>query len=66
MAGVSHPHAAGTAAMGKVVDTRLRVYGIAGLRIADASVLPVAIRGHPQATLYGLAEQAAAMILQDM
>ena len=66
MAGVSHAHAAGTAAMGKVVDTRLRVQGIAGLRIADASVLPVAIGGHPQATLYGLAEQAAAMILQDM
>ncbi|KAL8654623.1 MAG: hypothetical protein Q9226_003358 [Calogaya cf. arnoldii] len=65
MAGVSHAHAAGTAAMGKVVDTRLRVYGIAGLRVADASVLPVAIGGHPQATLYGLAEQAADMILQD-
>ncbi|KAI4263966.1 MAG: hypothetical protein L6R42_000909 [Xanthoria sp. 1 TBL-2021] len=64
-AGVSHAHAAGTAAMGKVVDTRLRVHGIAGLRIADASILPIAIGGHPQATLYGLAEQAAEMILQD-
>ncbi|KAL8938125.1 MAG: hypothetical protein Q9211_003355 [Gyalolechia sp. 1 TL-2023] len=63
-AGVSHAHAAGTAAMGKVVDTRLRVYGVTGLRIADASVLPVAIGGHPQATLYGLAEQAADLILQ--
>ncbi|KAL8665434.1 MAG: hypothetical protein Q9168_007706 [Polycauliona sp. 1 TL-2023] len=65
MAGVSHAHAAGTAAMGKVVDSRLCVYGIAGLRVADASVFPVAIGGHPQATLYGLAEQAADMILQD-
>ncbi|KAI4265520.1 MAG: hypothetical protein L6R38_009360 [Xanthoria sp. 2 TBL-2021] len=65
MAGVSHAHAAGTAAMGKVVDTRLRVHSIAGLRIVDASILPVAIGGHPQATLYGLAEQAAEMILQD-
>ena len=55
-AGMSHAHAAGTAAMGKVVDSRLRVYNIAGLRVADASVLPLAIGGHPQATLYGLAE----------
>ena len=45
MTGVSHAHAAGTAAMGKVVDACLRVHGIAGLRIADASILPVAIGG---------------------
>ncbi|KAI4258139.1 MAG: hypothetical protein L6R35_007478, partial [Caloplaca aegaea] len=64
-AGLSHAHAAGTASMGKVVDTKLRVYGVAGLRVADASVLPVAIGGHPQATLYGLAEQAAELILHD-
>ena len=64
MAGVSHAHSAGTAAMGKVVDTQLRVKGVRGLRVADASVFPVAIGGHPQATLYGVAEQAAEMILQ--
>ncbi|KAI4141971.1 MAG: hypothetical protein L6R39_005125 [Caloplaca ligustica] len=63
-AGISHAHSAGTAAMGKVVDTKLRVKGVEGLRVADASVLPVPIGGHPQATLYGLAEQAASMILQ--
>ncbi|KAG8531259.1 uncharacterized protein KY384_004617 [Bacidia gigantensis] len=61
--GVSHSHAAGTAAMGKVVDTELRVVGVKGLRVADASVLPVAIGGHPQTTLYALAEQAAEMIV---
>ena len=61
--GVSHAHAAGTAAMGKVVDAELKVYGIIGLRVADASVFPVPIGGHPQATLYALAEQAADMIL---
>ncbi len=61
---MSHAHSAGTAAMGKVVDTQLRVKGVRGLRVADASVFPVAIGGHPQATLYGVAEQAAEMILQ--
>lgn len=64
-AGLSHAHAAGTASMGKVVDTELCVYGLTGLRVADASVLPVAIGGHPQATLYGIAEQAAELILHD-
>lgn len=63
--GVSHAHGAGTCAMGKVVDSRLRVMGVKGLRVADASVFPVAVGGHPQATLYGIAEQAAEMIIQD-
>ena len=62
--GQAHYHSAGTAAMGQVVDTDLRVYGVRGLRIADASVLPVPIGGHPQATLYALAEQAASIIGQ--
>ncbi|KAI9653997.1 MAG: hypothetical protein M1821_006858 [Bathelium mastoideum] len=63
--GMAHYHSAGTAAMGEVVDSKLRVYGVLGLRIADASVLPVPIGGHPQATLYALAEQAVDIILQD-
>lgn len=63
-AGVSHAHAAGTAAMGKVVSPDLKVYGIEGLRIADNSILPVAIGGHPQATLYAVAEQAAEIIMK--
>ncbi|KAL9130377.1 MAG: hypothetical protein Q9217_001435 [Psora testacea] len=66
MAGMSHAHSAGTAAMGKVVDSQLRVKGVKGLRIADASVFPVAIGGHPQATLYGIAEKASDLILQDI
>ena len=61
--GVCHAHASGTMAMGKVVDTDLKVIGIDGLRVADASVIPVPIAGHPQATLYALAEQAAHIIL---
>ena len=61
--GVAHAHTMGTAAMGKVVDAKLNVYGVRGLRVADASVVPVPIGGHPQATLYALAEQGAEIIL---
>lgn len=62
--GASHTHSARTAAMGKVVDTHFRVKGIQGLRVFDASIFPVAIGGHPRATLYGIAEKAAEMIAQ--
>lgn len=62
-AGVAHKHASGTAAMGKVVMPDLKVVGVGGLRVVDASVLPVPIGGHTQATLYALAEQAAEIIL---
>ena len=64
--GKAHYHSTGSAAMGKVVAGNLCVYGVRGLRIADASVLPVPIGGHPQATLYGVAEQAAELILRDL
>ncbi len=55
-------HPMGTAAMGKVVDTDLKVKGVDGLRVVDTSVFPVVITGHPQVACYALAEQAAEII----
>ena len=50
--------------MGTVVDTNLNVYGAQGLRVVDASVIPVPIAGHYQACVYALAEQAADILAQ--
>ncbi|OLN96844.1 Oxygen-dependent choline dehydrogenase 3 [Colletotrichum chlorophyti] len=55
-----HPH--GTCAMGKVVDSEFNVKGVKGLRVVDASVLPVPMAAHLMAPLYAMAEQAAAII----
>lgn len=66
-------HPVGTCAMGGhqgiaggVVDERLRVYGVRGLRVCDASVMPLMISAHLQATVYAIGEKAASMILQDL
>jgi choline dehydrogenase len=55
-------HPAGTCAMGTVVDTDLRVLGVDGLRIVDASVMPVLPRGNPNAPIIAMAEKAADLI----
>jgi choline dehydrogenase len=67
--GVSNHHPSSSCAMGTgpntVVDPRLRVHGVAGLRIADASIMPVVVAGNTNAPSIMIGEKAAAMILQD-
>ena len=62
---VTYHHAMGTCAMGQVVDERLRVKGVHGLRVVDASVLPMQISTAILATVYAIAEKAADMIAED-
>ncbi|KAK3335202.1 hypothetical protein B0T19DRAFT_470508 [Cercophora scortea] len=63
-------HVSGSCAMlpreeGGVVDERLRVYGVRGLRVVDASVFPLEPLGNIQSTVYAVAERAADLIKDD-
>lgn len=64
-------HPTGTCKMGPdsdpmaVVDGRLRVRGVAGLRVVDASVMPEIISGNTSAPTMMIAQRAAAFILED-
>ena len=54
----------GTDTETSVVDPELRVHGVSGLRIVDASVLPTQVTGHPAAVIVAMAERAADLIKQ--
>ncbi|RDI84619.1 hypothetical protein Vi05172_g5481 [Venturia inaequalis] len=62
-------HASCTCRMGTsddnmaVVDSKARVFGVSGLRVVDASSFAILPPGHPQSTVYALAEKIAADIL---
>ncbi|GBP60119.1 Glucose dehydrogenase [Eumeta japonica] len=58
-------HQCGTAALGLVVDPRLRVYNVKGVRVMDASVMPFAPTGNPQAAIMMVAEKGVAMLKED-
>ena len=66
----TNAHPCCTAALGKeeqggVVDGKLRVHGVRGLRVVDASVMPLVPVAHLQSTMYAISEKAADLIKAD-
>ncbi|CAG7922512.1 unnamed protein product [Penicillium olsonii] len=58
-------HLCGTVALGEAVDSHLRVKGVQGVRVADASIFPNNLSGNIQASVYAVAERAADIIKDD-
>lgn len=61
----SGQHYSGTCAMGSVVDSRLRVFDVQGLRVADAGVIPFITGAHTNAPTIMIGEMVADMIKED-
>ena len=66
---ITYHHQVGTCKMGTdaaaVVDPRLRVHGIEGLRVADASIMPMVTTGNTNAPSIMIGERAAEFVLAD-
>ena len=60
-----HDDGAAGGVPGAVVDARLRVHGVRGLRVADASVMPQILSAHLVAATVAIAEKCAAMVEED-
>ena len=58
-------HETSTCRMGSVVDEELRVLGVSGLRVADASVMPTVVSGNTNAATIMIGERAAELIAAD-
>ncbi|QQP52304.1 Uncharacterized protein FKW44_004418, partial [Caligus rogercresseyi] len=52
-------HPVGSCPMGAVLDAKLRVHGMTGLRVVDASAMPLIVRGNPNAAILMMAEKTA-------
>ena len=70
-ASTSNYHPCGTCAMlpadlGGVVDSRLKVHGTTNLRVCDASIFPVQVRGNIMSTVYAVAEKGADIFKEDL
>jgi choline dehydrogenase len=67
--GATSYHPVGTCRMGSdpmaVVDTQLRVHGVSGLRVADASVMPTMVSSNTNAPSFMIGERCAEFVLRE-